>query len=105
MSKPLGNHWTLVINKYKLLEMIGEGSYGLVMRARNRATREMVAIKYIECSFDHLLKSRVILREVSLLKQLTHMEQNIYTTRLLDIVPNCEGEFKSVSTAKGIFLI
>lgn len=33
------------MNKYEILDRIGEGEYGLVLKGRNKDTNELVAIK------------------------------------------------------------
>jgi cyclin-dependent kinase-like len=33
------------MNKYEILDQIGEGEYGVVLKARNKETGELVAIK------------------------------------------------------------
>ena len=35
----------LLMNKYEILERIGEGEYGVVLKGRNKETGELVAIK------------------------------------------------------------
>ena len=34
-------------NKYKIKKFLGEGSYGIVVEAMSKRTKEKVAIKYI----------------------------------------------------------
>lgn len=59
--------------KYQKLEKIGEGTYGLVYKARNRATNELVALKKIRLeSLDEGTPSTAV-REISILKQLQHV--------------------------------
>ena len=43
--------WKLVKKNYSITKFLGEGSYGVVVKARNRSTRESVAIKMIEVDF------------------------------------------------------
>ena len=101
----IGSHWKVPMLKYKLLEIIGQGSFGQVMRARNRVTNEIVAIKYIKTSFNHLIECRNVLRELSLLRQLSEMKHNIFTTRLQDIIVHSDAQYPGVSKGKGIFIV
>ena len=39
------------MNRYKLLEEIGDGSFGRVMKAKNNETGEVVAVKHIKQKF------------------------------------------------------
>lgn len=57
---------------YETLGIIGEGTYGVVMKARNRATGKLVAIKRFKQSDedDHVRKTST--REVRMLQQLKH---------------------------------
>ncbi|XP_064389654.1 cyclin-dependent kinase-like 3 [Halichondria panicea] len=60
------------MEKYENLGMIGEGSYGMVMKCRHKESRQMVAIKkFLETEDDKMVK-KIALREVRMLKQLRH---------------------------------
>jgi mitogen-activated protein kinase 1/3 len=58
--------------KYRVLEIIGKGSYGLVASAIDLQTNQKVAIKKIINVFDHVSDSTRILREIKLLRLLKH---------------------------------
>ncbi|XP_040824491.1 cyclin-dependent kinase-like 1 isoform X2 [Ochotona curzoniae] len=60
------------MEKYEKIGKIGEGSYGVVFKCRNRDTGQMVAIKrFLESEDDPVIK-KIALREVRMLKQLKH---------------------------------
>lgn len=59
-------------NRYKVLEVIGKGSYGLVCSANDMQTGEKVAIKKIHNIFEHISDAARILREIKLLRLLRH---------------------------------
>uniref|UniRef100_A0A915AMR8 cyclin-dependent kinase n=1 Tax=Parascaris univalens TaxID=6257 RepID=A0A915AMR8_PARUN len=62
----------LVMDKYEKLGKIGEGSYGVVFKCRNKETGQFVAIKkFIETEDDPAIK-KIALREIRMLKQLKH---------------------------------
>lgn len=72
-------------NNYQLIEMIGQGGFGMVFKARQISTDQIVAIKFLTLSseFDSEKKSRYLerfQRETSLSSRLQH--PNI--VRLLD---------------------
>ncbi|XP_059636930.1 cell division control protein 2 homolog 2-like isoform X2 [Cornus florida] len=70
--------------KYQLIEKIGEGSFGVVYKCRERATNKTVALKrIIFMDQDEGVPSYVI-REISLLQELNH--GNII--RLLEVIIN-----------------
>ncbi|KAK7083901.1 Cyclin-dependent kinase-like 1 [Halocaridina rubra] len=61
-----------MMEKYEKLSKIGEGSYGVVYKCRNRENGQLVAIKkFVESEDDPLIK-KIALREIRMLKQLKH---------------------------------
>lgn len=59
-------------NRYKIQEVIGKGSYGVVCSAFDTHTGEKVAIKKIHDIFEHISDAARILREIKLLRLLRH---------------------------------
>lgn len=56
------------MERYEKISKLGEGSYGLVYKCRNRDTGEMVAIKkFVENEDDPLIR-KIALREIRMLK-------------------------------------
>ncbi|THU55702.1 hypothetical protein C4D60_Mb11t09350 [Musa balbisiana] len=60
------------VSRYKVQEVIGKGSYGLVCSAIDTHTGEKVAIKKIHDIFEHISDAARILREIKLLRLLRH---------------------------------
>lgn len=70
--------------KYERLEKVGEGTYGVVYRSRNKETNEIVALKKIRLEAEDEGVPSTAIREISLLKEMK--DPNV--VRLLDIVHN-----------------
>ncbi|KAK6170029.1 hypothetical protein SNE40_018518 [Patella caerulea] len=60
------------MDKYENLGLVGEGSYGMVLRCKHKESGQLVAIKkFLESEDDKMVK-KIALREVKMLKQLRH---------------------------------
>lgn len=56
------------MEKYDVISVVGEGSYGLVMRCRHRESGQYVAIKkFLETEDDPTVR-KMALREIRMLK-------------------------------------
>lgn len=60
------------LDKYKKMEKLGEGTYGVVYKAINLETGETVAIKKIRLEKEDDGVPSTAIREISLLKNLKH---------------------------------
>lgn len=60
------------LNRYQKLEKIGEGTYGLVYKARDKQTGGLVALKKIRLETDDEGTPSTAVREICILKQLHH---------------------------------
>ena len=69
---------------YKVLKTLGEGAEGKVYLARNRLTKEKVAVKIVQ-DLSYFSKVRQVLREVSILKELSQMEGSQYISKLKQV--------------------
>ena len=67
ITKPISG-----MDKYETDEKLGEGTYGIVYRARNKETGEIVAIKQIRLEKEDDGVPSTAIREISLLKNLKH---------------------------------
>ena len=60
------------IDRYKKLEKLGEGTYGVVYKAQDKVTGEYVALKKISLEKEDDGVPSTAIREISLLKSLKH---------------------------------
>lgn len=57
---------------YQKIEKIGEGTYGVVYKARDRNTGQIVALKKIRLESEEEGIPSTAIREISILKELDH---------------------------------
>lgn len=60
--------WKIFQKEYKLIEVVGEGVEGTVIKAKHRQEKIHVAIKRIPCSFEDMDHMKYILREISIMR-------------------------------------
>ena len=58
--------------RYEKLEKVGEGTYGVVYKARDNFTKDIVALKKIRLENEEEGMPSTAMREISLLKELSH---------------------------------
>ncbi|XP_010529478.1 PREDICTED: cyclin-dependent kinase B1-2 [Tarenaya hassleriana] len=68
------------MDKYEKLEKVGEGTYGKVYKAMEKASGKLVALKKTRLEMDEEGIPPTALREISLLQMLSH---SLYVVRLL----------------------
>lgn len=78
--------WKLVETEYELLEQLGQGSYGQVIKAQHKQTGKMCAIKYIKDVFFNIYEAKKILREIHILRRLSAENSSLFTVKLLDVI-------------------
>jgi protein kinase len=59
------------MERYRILKVVGDGTYGTVSKAVNRSTGELVAIKRMKTKF-YTWEACLALREIKSLRKLSH---------------------------------
>ena len=60
------------LEKYQKLDKVGEGTYGVVYKCKNKETQEFVALKKIRLENEDEGIPSTAIREISILKQMKH---------------------------------
>ena len=76
----------LLLMQYEKVEKIGEGTYGVVYKARDKVTNETIALKKIRLEQEDEGVPSTAIREISLLKEMQH--SNIVKYDVNTIVEN-----------------
>ena len=61
-----------VVDRYEKLEKIGEGTYGVVYKAKDKENGEIVALKKVRMGNEDEGVPSTALREIALLKEIQH---------------------------------
>ena len=57
-----------------------------MVKAKHMVTNQVVSIKMIKDCFANIHRVRMLLRELMILRKLSEMEDNIFTTKLYDLI-------------------
>lgn len=80
MSEEIESH---VLRKYEILQKLGKGAYGIVWKAIDKKSREVVALKKIFDAFQNATDSQRTFREIMFLQELNGHENIV---RLLNVI-------------------
>ena len=100
----ISKYWKYAKAEYKLLKVLGAGTFGQVVFGKHRVTKKEVAIKFIKGDLDSHQRIRNLIRELSILRQLTAMKGNFFTTKLHDVILANKPD-KPLKECKGLFLV
>ena len=80
MTDEIENH---ILKRYEIINKVGKGAYGIVYKARDKKTKEIVALKKNFDAFQNATDSQRTYREITLLQELNGHENII---RLLNVI-------------------
>ena len=63
---------TTRVHRYERLEKLGEGTYGIVYKAKDKENGNIIALKKIRLEYEDEGVPSTAIREISLLKELKH---------------------------------
>ena len=70
MSEEIDRH---VLRKYEIVQKLGRGAYGIVWKAIDKKTREVVALKKCFDAFQNATDAQRTFREIMFLQALTYL--------------------------------
>ena len=74
------------IHRYKIVESLGEGSFGCVFKAESKIDGNTYAIKVYKNPFKSSHTARMTYREIKIMRKLSEMPNNQFTPKIHDIV-------------------
>jgi len=80
-----------VVDEFEKLNRVGEGTYGIVYRARDRRSKEIVALKRVRIEKEETGLPISSLREISILKELSH--PNVVNLKEVVVGPDLDSIF------------
>ena len=81
--------------RYQLLKRLGEGSYGIVVSARDKLTNKKVAIKKMVDVIEEAQDAKRVLRELKLLRHF-RVHENIICIKDILLSPAPKSTFKDI---------
>lgn len=78
--------------QYEKVEKIGEGTYGVVYKARDKVTNETIALKKIRLEQEDEGVPSTAIREISLLKEMQHSNIVKYEVDTIVLIQHESGE-------------
>jgi mitogen-activated protein kinase 1/3 len=87
-SLSLGEEWSAVFTGYQLVDKLGQGSYGCVVKAICKVTGQNVAIKLVKNFSAYEYELVKVVREIQIMKALTKMmpSKMSFFPKLIDLI-------------------
>ena len=91
--------------KYRLLKVIGQGTYGKVFKATCEATGETVAVKFIDFRDHNQALLLAVCREIKINLFLARLKNNIFTAGLLDLYLPSDCSVNDPQSLHGLYMV
>lgn len=101
LKSPIWNEITEVYG-YHIHKFLGKGSYGSVVKATSHSSKKACAIKLINDPFKNQYSARMVLREVQILRKLKTLKNNVFTTKIIDILLPIQAYDQTTVTQSGV---
>ena len=75
------------------------------MRAKHRETGTNVAIKLLTKCFTNLHNSKKIVSEIQIMRKLTSVSRNCFTTRIFDVITPASFDYKTEEPLEYLFIV
>ena len=66
----LNKEFASITGSYEIIQLLGTGSYGVVVKAQNKETKKIVAIKKFFSVYRDMVDAKRILREIAIIRKL-----------------------------------
>lgn len=100
----LSKEWSLIAQDYELMEELGSGSFGSVIKARHIKSNTNVAIKLLKNQFQDTYQAKKLISEIQVMRKLTAVKGNCFTTHIFDVVTS-EFDPKSPDYIDYVFIV
>ena len=107
----LGSIWNKVTEDYELLDILGKGTYGLVVKAKHRSKKRMVAIKLMENVMNDSYEAKRLFTEIYILRKMSQIKDNVFTCKIYDIIlpekdsDSCKGTYENDKPLEYVFVV
>ena len=76
----------LIKDKYEFLELIASGTFGHVFKVKQINTGQIFAVKLLTNIFKDKYQARIVLSEIKILRELSDLKDNVFTTKVHEII-------------------
>lgn len=97
--------WDIMKADYTLVKHIGSGAYGQVVKAVHKKTKRVVAIKLLRNLFQGEYAAKKELSEIQILRKLSAIQENVFVTRLYDVVAPPKFETNEKDPLDYLFMV